>query len=109
MEEIRCVECDKRKIRILLSQKGKAYVYVDKTGNRWNGRQCPQCRETYNRRRNHKYYSQVIRPIRLKGQKTEFEGKRCRKCHKPLPANRYFNCEECIPVLETADPYIYVA
>lgn len=78
---MKCNFCFKEVNRIF---KGKTRsdgrrIYFDHTGREWTGMKCPDCRYS-----NKRYVGKSV--------------KLC-SCGKPMPATRYYKCEECKPFL----------
>lgn len=71
----------------------KNFLYIGADKLRWHGRTCGSCHVTDQRgRAADKADSKSFKPKR-----------KCRKCNKNPPPTRYFDCEECKPVLPSDD------
>lgn len=78
--------------------------YVDENNHRWRRGVCPQCKPPTKVRAkrlevNWSHYDKVLDPLTQR---------KCRKCARLLPASRYFECYECVPIQPTInDDFIY--
>lgn len=96
-----CVSCLEFKVKRKTdkySGNGKNRIYVDQNGKPWHGKYCCACnskRVSKKQQAEYKAKSEIVKLTK----------RRCNLCNKRMPASRYFNCEECIPVLPNNPQY----
>lgn len=97
-----CSCCGESRVKVFSGQfdTQNRKVYVDRSGNKWRGKICPDCKY---RGKNSVMITNPDETIELETPKVRY----CRKCKKSLPPIRYFNCASCVQVLREDYGLVY--
>jgi len=104
---IKCIRCGVLKARIRNSKMGglkSRYSYVGSCGKRWKSTICPPCASAASMRSRMKAQKKEQRRMEMSliGEAVDtnpLTHRMCKKCNKPLRANRYYFHPDCAPIV----------